>query len=50
VSGEPPEIDEEERGRMLDQILRELMARASDYGFTLDEVLEGLGQLKEEPR
>ena len=50
VSGEPPKIDEVERERMLDQILTELMARASDYGFTLDDVLEGLGQRKEEPR
>jgi GntR family transcriptional regulator len=50
VGGEPPEIDEVERGRMLDQILTELMARASSYGFTLEEVLEGLGQRKEEPR
>jgi hypothetical protein len=33
---------------MLDQILTELLARASGYGFTLDEVLAGLRQLKEE--
>lgn len=50
VGGEAPEIDEVERGRMLDQIVTELMARASSYGFTLEEVLEGLGQRKEEPR
>ena len=35
--------------RMLDQILTELLARASGYGFSLDEVLEGLRQLKEDP-
>jgi hypothetical protein len=35
---------------MLDQILTELMARASGYGFNLEEVLEGLRQRKEEPR
>ena len=34
--------------RMLDQILTELTARASSYGFTLDEVLAGLQQRKEE--
>jgi len=50
VSGEPPEIDEPERVRMLDQILTELMARASGYGFTLEEVLEGLRARKEERR
>lgn len=43
-----PEIDALERRRMLDQILTELFARASAYGFTLDEVLEGLRQRKEE--
>jgi GntR family transcriptional regulator len=43
-----PEIDALERRRMLDQILTELLARASGYGFTLDEVLEGLRQRKEE--
>ena len=44
-----PEIDALERRRMLDQILTELLARASGYGFSLDEVLEGLRQLKEDP-
>ncbi len=43
-----PEIDPLERQRMLDQILTELLARASGYGFSLDEVLEGLRQRKEE--
>jgi GntR family transcriptional regulator len=48
VTRDRPEIDALERRRMLDQILTELMARASGYGFTLDEVLEGLQHLKEE--
>jgi GntR family transcriptional regulator len=48
VTGERPEIDALERRRMLDQILTELLARASGYGFSLDEVLEGLSQLREE--
>ena len=48
VSRQKPEIDALERRRMLDQILTELLARASDYGFTLDEVLDGLRQRKEE--
>jgi GntR family transcriptional regulator len=48
VSNHRPEIDELERHRMLDQILTELLARANGYGLTLDEVLEGLRQRKEE--
>ena len=48
VSEREPSIDAMERQRMLDQILTELLARASGYGFTLDEVLEGLRQRKEE--
>jgi GntR family transcriptional regulator len=47
VSHKRPEIDELERRRMLDQILTELLARAYGFGFTLDEVLEGLRQRKE---
>ena len=47
VGNRKPQIDELERQRMLDQILTELLARASGYGFTLDEVLEGLRQRKE---
>jgi len=48
VSDREPSIDAIERQRMLDQILTELLARASAYGLTLDEVLEGLRQRKEE--
>lgn len=48
VSNHRPDIDRLERQRMLDQILTDMLARASSYGFTLDEVLEGLRQRKEE--
>jgi GntR family transcriptional regulator len=48
VSRHKPEINALERRRMLDQILTDLLARASDYGLTLDEVLDGLRQRKEE--
>ena len=48
VTDHQPEVDALERSRMLDQILTELLARASSYGFTLGEVLDGLRQLKEE--
>ena len=48
VSGHRPEIDKLERQRMLDQILTNMLARASSYGLTLDDLLEGLRQRKEE--
>ena len=50
VGHREPQVDEIERQRMLDQILTELLARASAYGFTLDEVLEGLRHRKEVSR
>ncbi len=49
VGKERPEIDDLERRRMLDQILTELLARASSYGFSPEDVFEGLRQRKEEP-
>lgn len=42
------EIDFLERQRMMDQILTEMLARASSYGFSLDDVFEGLRQRMEE--
>ena len=48
VANHRPDVDRIERQRMLDQILTDMLARASDYGFTLDEVLQGLRQRKEE--
>ena len=48
VSDRRPDIDRLERQRMLDQILTEMLARASAYGLTLDDVLQGLQQGKEE--
>ena len=48
VGHKRPEIDRLERQRMLDQILTELLARASSYGFTVLDVLKGLRQHKEE--
>lgn len=48
VGPKKPEIDTVERRRMLDQILTDLLARASGYGFTIGDVLEGLRQRKEE--
>ena len=48
VSNSRPEIGQLERQRMLDQILTDLLARASSYGLTLDEVLAGMHQRKEE--
>ncbi len=48
VSNKRPEVDQLERRRMLDQILTDMLARASDYGLSLDEVLQGLQHRKEE--
>jgi DNA-binding transcriptional regulator YhcF (GntR family) len=50
VSDKRPEVDPLERQRMLDQILTDMLARASDYGLSLDEVLEGLRHRKEEAK
>ena len=48
IANHRPEIGELETRRKLDQILTELLARAHGYGLTLDDVLEGLRQRKEE--
>ena len=40
------EPDEVERRRLLDEICQELLARASSHGFTLDDILDNLGQRK----
>lgn len=48
VSHHQPEIDRIERQRMMDQIITEMLARASAYGFTLKDVFEGLRQRMEE--
>ena len=50
VGARRPEIDPDERRRMLDQILTDLLARAASYGLTLDEVLDALQQQKESSR
>jgi GntR family transcriptional regulator len=47
VGRQKPEIDRLEKQRMLDQILTDLLARASSYGLSLEDVLEGLRQRKE---
>ena len=49
VGNQRPEIDALERRRMLDQILTDLLARASSYGFTVEDVVEGLRRRKEAP-
>ena len=48
VGRRKPAIDRIEKQRMLDQILTELLARASNYGFTIEDVIEGLIQRREE--
>ena len=46
LAGRQP-VDQLERHRMLDQILMDLLARGSSYGFSLDDILEGLAERKE---
>ena len=46
VGHQEVEQNEVERQRMLDQICQELLSRASTYGFSIDDVLEGLEQRK----
>lgn len=48
VGTKVPEIDQLEQQRMLDQILTDMIARASSYGFTPTDLLDGLRQLKKE--
>ena len=48
VGAKRPGIDRLEKQRMLDQILTDLLARASSYGFTVEDILEELRQRKEE--
>jgi GntR family transcriptional regulator len=50
VGRERPKIDTLEQQRMLDQILTELLARAASYGFTPEDILDGLSQRKEASR
>lgn len=44
IGDEKIEISQVERKRMLDQICTELLSRASAYGFTLNEVIDALGE------
>ena len=47
VGRKKPRVDELEQQRMLDQILTDMLARASSYGFSIEELLEGLRRRKE---
>ena len=40
------QLDDVERGRLLDQICQELLSRASTHGFTLEDLLSNLEQRK----
>ena len=50
VGDRRPDVDQLERQRMLNQIVTDMLARGSSYGFTLDDVLLGLKHRKEETR
>jgi len=49
VSKKKPVIDNLEKQRMLDQIITEMLARASSYGFSLKELIEALQKHQEMP-
>ena len=49
ISTSRPNVDRLEQQRMLDQILTDMLARASAYGLSLDDLFEGLRKRKEEP-
>lgn len=49
ISHRRPRVDRLEQRRMLDQILTDMLARASAYGLSLDDVFEGLRRRKENP-
>lgn len=42
VGTKKPEVDRLKKQRMIDQILTETLARASSYGFSLEDLLEAL--------
>ncbi len=50
VGPKAPELDAKERARALDQIVTELLARATDHGLTLDDVSQALRERKEASR
>jgi len=50
VSEHRLDIDRLERQRMMDQILTDMLARASSYGFTLEDLYEELRQRKEKEK
>ncbi|MFH1756290.1 MAG: GntR family transcriptional regulator [Candidatus Latescibacterota bacterium] len=47
ISHSQPKIDGIEKQRMLDQIITDLLARASSYGFSITDVVNGLNKRKE---
>ena len=49
VSSKRPKVDRLKKQRMLDQILTEMLARASSYGFSLEDLLEALRTHQELP-
>jgi GntR family transcriptional regulator len=48
VADEKIEISEDDRKRMLNQICTELLSRASAYGFKLGDIIEALGERRED--
>jgi len=47
VSKKKVEISDVEKRRKLNEVLQELVAKASSYGLTVDDLLDGLKHMKE---
>ena len=45
----PIRLEGQDRQRILDQIITEMLARGSAYGFSLDDILRALNHSKETP-
>jgi GntR family transcriptional regulator len=48
VSQKRPDIDEVERERMMDQIITEMLARATSHGFSVEDLTEALRRYQED--
>lgn len=50
ISEKKIELTDEERDEVLDGLIRSFLANASSYGFSFDEIIDGILALKEEVR
>ncbi len=50
ISGKKVKLDELEREKVLEQILRPLLIKAGSYGFTLNEIIRALENMNDVPK